>query len=95
MNLFFERLREWACEGGPVKTPLVASIGWFTWSSLKGFLEGAVLVGTATIVGIHVLNLVMRQWCPRRRRRNSKACLTCRFANTFFCPIRTHEYTEE
>lgn len=86
-----ERLREIVCEGGPIKTPLVAMAGWFTWDIAKGILEAGVLVGTAVIVAIHVLNALLRQWCPSRRKRSEEPCKFCKLSNSIFCPIRTKD----
>lgn len=78
-------------EGGPVKTPVLAAAGWFTWASVKGVLEAVVLVGTAVTVCIHVFNAIMRQWCPHRRQRDKNVCLACKLAGTVFCPIKTRD----
>lgn len=66
--MVLEKLRETFVEGGPIKTPTLAIIGWVTWSNLKGVFEAAVLTGTALIVVVHVINLLLRQWCPFRRQ---------------------------
>ncbi|MEN6533326.1 MAG: hypothetical protein ABFD89_06660 [Bryobacteraceae bacterium] len=85
-----EKLRAALFDAGPVKTPIVAVVGWVSWSSVKGLLEAAILIATACIVLIHLSNALIRQWCPVRRQR-CKDCAGCRFAGTIFCARCTSE----
>ena len=85
-----ERIRTALFDGGPVKTSCVAVAGWFSASSVKGFMEAAILTGTFFIVVIHAWNYAVRQWCPVRREKWSE-CYGCPFHRTVFC----HKHTKD
>ena len=84
-----EKLRSAIFDGGLVKTPMMALAGFGIWSCLKGILEGTVLVATATLVLIHLVNAVIRQWCPLRREVSD--CASCPLAHSIFCARCTAE----
>lgn len=85
-----ESIKSALFEPGPVKTPLFATAGWASWSSTKGTLEAVIITATAAIVTIHLVNALVRQWCPVRRLRMDN-CDQCPLAKTILCARCTRD----
>lgn len=98
-QLLAPRFKALTTEAGPVKTPVVAAVGWVSsravnalalWPYIKSIVEAIILLSTVVIVGLHVLNAVIRQWCPVRRKAKD-TCVGCPFYKKTMCWRGTNE----
>ena len=76
---------EWLLEPGLAKSTMFGFAGLAaSWAVAEIALRILILVATATLITIHVVNAIVRQWCPLRRQKITD-CSPCRFKGTIFC----------
>ena len=78
----------------PAKTAGVAFLGFISMETLKGVMQGAILIGTCIVVVGHAAQYLIKLWCRARRKRviyqpveSERVCAKCRLCGKALCPF--------